>query len=125
MATDVAARVARGVALLDEKVPGWVNKVDVEQLNVSNGTTCVLGQLYGEYNFGRAKLGLDEVQAAEYGFQLRFPKGNGLADLFTILVAAFGDEYPALTKEWQRVIGVLKQNAATEVTLETRELVHA
>lgn len=125
MATDVTGRVARGVALLDEKVPGWVDRVDVEQLDVSNGLTCVLGQLFLTYSSGRAKLDLDEVQAAEHGFQLRFPKGSTLADLVTVLAAAFGDEYPALTREWQRVIGVLKQNTATEVTLETKELVHA
>lgn len=126
MATDVAERVTRGVALLDEKVPGWVDKVNVERLDVSNGVTCVLGQLYGAYNSGRAKLDLDEAQAAELGFQVRFPKGGtSLGDLVVLLVAAFGDEYPALTKEWQRVIGVLKQNTATEVTVETKELVHA
>jgi len=40
-------RVARGAALLDEKIPGWFRSVDVDTLQISSCHLCVLGQLSG------------------------------------------------------------------------------
>lgn len=41
----VEARVAAGAQWLDEQLPGWADKVDLEQLNMSSPFWCVLGQL--------------------------------------------------------------------------------
>jgi hypothetical protein len=41
----VAERVARGAALLDEKMPGWIERVNVEWLDIASCYFCVLGQV--------------------------------------------------------------------------------
>lgn len=41
-----AERVARGAAWLDEKYPGWFNKIDLSILDLADCTQCVLGQVY-------------------------------------------------------------------------------
>lgn len=38
-------RVAAGAAWLDEKYPGWEDKIDLGLLNIARADTCVLGQL--------------------------------------------------------------------------------
>lgn len=40
-------QVAKGVALLDEKVPGWWRVIDLDHLQMQNCTQCMLGQLFG------------------------------------------------------------------------------
>lgn len=42
---EATARVAKGAALLDQKLPGWAQKVDVGRLELSDCRVCVLGQL--------------------------------------------------------------------------------
>lgn len=44
--SDIAARVARGAAWLDEKYPSWYSKIDLSILDLGNCTQCVLGQVY-------------------------------------------------------------------------------
>lgn len=47
----LAMRVRRGVALLDEKVPGWHNRIDVATLELGDTRCCVVGQLMPETSF--------------------------------------------------------------------------
>lgn len=42
---DSTVEVERGAALLDELTHGWEFRVEREQLDLSNGSRCVLGQL--------------------------------------------------------------------------------
>jgi hypothetical protein len=44
MAT-IAERVARGAALLDEREPGWWQRIDLGALDMDEPCECVLGQL--------------------------------------------------------------------------------
>ena len=37
--------VARGVALLDEKVPGWRERIALGRLNMDDPVRCIVGQL--------------------------------------------------------------------------------
>ena len=41
--------VARGAALLDEKAPGWIDKIDLSTLNIASDRLCILGQVYEDY----------------------------------------------------------------------------
>ncbi len=41
--------VDAGVAVLDQKNPGWRGQVDLDILDMHNTRSCVLGQLYGSY----------------------------------------------------------------------------
>jgi hypothetical protein len=91
----VAERVARGAALLDEREPGWAERIDLGRLDVMSECRCVLGQLYLRewpdlrlpYLFAVRALGIDDTQAEQ---ALGFDDEDG--------------EYPELTAEWHRVI---------------------
>lgn len=70
--TQLALNVKRGVYALDEQFPGWREKVVVDELDLSNGESCILGQLYGGYSVGQRQLGLYHEAHASYqhGFDL-------------------------------------------------------
>lgn len=40
--------VAKGAALLDERNPGWRERINLGTLEIGSVYDCVLGQLYGE-----------------------------------------------------------------------------
>ena len=48
-------RIAAGIALLDEKVPGWCERVDLTTLNLGSTLFCVLGQVFDKSAKRRAK----------------------------------------------------------------------
>lgn len=71
----VDQRAARGAALLDQVVPAWFFRIDLETLNIRNRFLCILGQLFGDYLDGRSWLFGDVHPeqpglAAQYGFTL-------------------------------------------------------
>ena len=71
-------RVARGVALLDERVPDWRTRIDTDRLNMLDGTACVVGQLqhsldpagWSPWQYGLDRLGLvaDSSEPHDHGF---------------------------------------------------------
>jgi len=78
---DPAESVARGVALLDETVPGWRDRIDLDTLDVESTSACVLGQVfaadaehdgwYGGWGVGMRDLfgETDEVHSVPHGFE--------------------------------------------------------
>jgi hypothetical protein len=81
--TDYAARVAKGVALLDEKRPGWERELDLGTLNIRSGEHCVTAQLSGmrrgdqSYLVGMDLLNLTEGNEGSYvahGFNAEDPQ---------------------------------------------------
>lgn len=93
----VAEQVAAGMALLDEREPGWWREdaphpVGLGILRVASNCHCVLGQLHGSYRAGRAVL--DLPRDAALGF--RWATGDDGEPVY-------GDG-PALDAEWKRVI---------------------
>ena len=64
----IAERVARGAALLDEKRPGWANRIIQEDLDMTSCHDCILGQVYGDYEIGWHSLDLQS--GSEFGFDL-------------------------------------------------------
>lgn len=93
---DVATRVAQGVALLDEKKPGWVGLINLSRFAISTTDNCVLGQVYGDYGDGCQALYLGYGE--EYGFTV---KSNGMVNVVL--------EFRALQDEWTRVLTILRQ----------------
>jgi hypothetical protein len=67
---DYAARVAKGVALLDEKRPGWEQLINLDRLDIRDGTVCVTAQLSGEshWHAGMTQLGLHRDTYIAHGF---------------------------------------------------------
>ncbi|WP_095511485.1 hypothetical protein [Rubrivirga marina] len=98
------ARAARGAALLDDRDPGWADRVDPGSLHLSDGEACVLGQLWGEYRqgLGRARV-LDFssapgrfVSPVDLGFQAVGDLGDAAEALdYTFLTRAWRDEVTA------------------------------
>ena len=41
------AAVRKGAALLDKILPGWHNEVELDRLEMANGSMCMMGQLFG------------------------------------------------------------------------------
>jgi hypothetical protein len=92
----VAERVARGAALLDETVPGWDQRIDLDLLDVDCCERCILGQLFASqatawpvsrgFGAGTVALGIDDTEIEELGF-----------DDTSMTVAE-------VTAEWRRVI---------------------
>lgn len=70
------ARIRAGAMLLDEKVPGWYNKIDMGKLDVDSFSCCVVCQTFGRgFNDGLEQLGLARAdclasasEAADFGF---------------------------------------------------------
>jgi uncharacterized protein YfkK (UPF0435 family) len=42
----VDERVAAGAALLDQILPGWEGKINIEVLDIGDSDACILGQLF-------------------------------------------------------------------------------
>lgn len=70
-------RVARGAALLDERVPGWRANINTDRINMTDGSRCVLGQLapmitrdaWAGYHDAALFLGLADLDEEEsHGF---------------------------------------------------------
>ena len=80
MTTTMEQRVAAGAALLDQKNPGWRERINVEELQLWSRFQCILGQLYGVYETGLGALGAygndgynNELDwAIRHGFNGRF-----------------------------------------------------
>jgi hypothetical protein len=66
----VRERAAAGVAFLDEIVPGWRSRVDLQSLDIGSYDHCLLAQVYGKYYTGVSELNLLPDQAVQYGFFL-------------------------------------------------------
>ncbi len=61
--------VLRGVALLDEKVPDWRERIEPEGLDMGRCGRCILGQLFGFYDIGLRQLKVaSRAKSIKYGF---------------------------------------------------------
>lgn len=91
----IAERVAAGAAFLDEREPGWVDRIDPRRLDIADCSRCVLGQLFGAYVNGLDWMHdvAPHVDQLELGFM--FADGSEDAEL---------DDAEGLTTEWLRVI---------------------
>jgi hypothetical protein len=55
------ANIARGMEWLDEHMPGWSSRIDVETLDLGEPCRCVLGSLDGNYYEAMLRAGHAEV----------------------------------------------------------------
>lgn len=77
---DAKTLVGRGVALLDERYPGWEEKINLHTLEIMSCHECICGQLYGSFPAGAWKLGFGYHDAYMYGFY-RYPEGPKIVEL--------------------------------------------
>ena len=83
-------KAEKGAALLDERLPGWRKMVAPESLQLRWCSTCVLGQLFGDYERGVNALGLSDAEAREYGFYVTDGRKSSL--------------WGHLTEAWRQVL---------------------
>jgi hypothetical protein len=92
----IAERVTKGAALLDEREPGWWQRINLDTLDLWSPCKCVLGQLAThlgddwEWHTIVAQFGLRPWTDADHGFN-----ADGVQTK---------EQYDALTAEWKRVI---------------------
>jgi hypothetical protein len=67
---ELEERVQRGAQLLDEKYPGWADRIDLRSFSISSPWLCILGQLFGGYLEGVYSLNIVQ-QEALYGFNIK------------------------------------------------------
>lgn len=60
----------------------WRSRIDTDILDLQTFATCILGQLFGDFNDGLIELGFQYEEAIECGFAGAF------------------DRYDVLTNEW-------------------------
>ena len=95
-------RVQTGITWLDDAVPGWIAKIDIDRLDMSDGRHCLLAQMAGEYyTEARCSLELSESEAQSLGFS-----NNP------------GTSYDGLTAEWKRRV---RERGIAYMTEETPE----
>ena len=61
-------RIAEGVKLLNQERPGWLDKVDLGELDMGNPLCCIIGQVDGDYE--TSELVESDKTSAAWGFTL-------------------------------------------------------
>lgn len=95
---DHAARVRKGAALLDERVPGWADRIDRMRLAVSDGNACVLAQVVGKhYAYGLRLVSLSPKDGPMYGFASDGETSEQTNEDFRLLTECWHAEITART----------------------------
>lgn len=106
--TTIQERVLAGSAWLDEHRPGWVDRIDLETLDLGNGCHCVLGQEYHGFSSGLVEVDSSATwprTAAGLGFYAR-------AELYD---HAPEREYDILTDAWRAFITARREQSEVSV----------
>jgi hypothetical protein len=62
-------RINRGMERLNSYYGDeWINRIDLDTLDIGKAESCILGQLEGGYHRGMAKLNLNNEECWLYGF---------------------------------------------------------
>lgn len=119
MAT-IAERVQAGVEFLNEKMPGWEKKINLDTLDLADGRHCILGQIFAAYaktgrsgyNYGCEYFGF--FADTEYLYNCRFDYGFSINNT---------GSFQELTAEWWNAISALrKPNPDTEHLVRAIEI---
>jgi hypothetical protein len=103
---DYAARVAKGVALLDEKRPGWERELDLEILDIEHGGRCVTAQLSGMRNGLTSYLdGMEQLELTPGDRGTYVAHGFNAADsMVSAQDYSQSDAYATLNSLWRDVV---------------------
>ena len=84
----IETRVQSGMQKLDERLPGWPQKIDLERLDMCSNTDGILEQLFGGYYAGLKALGLRFAGGWDHGFDIE-PDSDGDLEAWAQLTEAW------------------------------------
>ncbi len=123
-----ATRVQAGTAWLDDALPGWADKVDLDRLNLASSCNCILGQLnhdlvlakHGRLWWGRMRTWLKQHNSGltpveylkEYGYGAlasgynRSSPTNMMSgrEAVSLGFTTNGKTWAPLNREWHKII---------------------
>src|SRR5688572_21756971 len=106
MSSKYDEQISRGMVLLDERVPGWEHRIDLERLRLSECKDCVVGQLFG----GEPTL-LGDTPILDDGYGIDFYTDGAyrlgvLEDDYLYGFTLLNEEqtFGGLTRAWKRAI---------------------
>jgi hypothetical protein len=117
-------QIAQGVALLDANVPGWLERVDVDAIDMERGEVmdamgdcgCVLTQLDALYRWPRANGRRAVLQPGDTGVYERALMGLGLSyetdEEYGFRPGGTSRAWKRLTNEWKATILRLRAERA-------------
>jgi len=85
----VQERVMAGASFLDERSPGWDEKINLAGLDMGNDYRCILGQLYKHYRVGKTELNITTRTSRDLGFDS---------------ISGTTSAYHRITVEWGKLI---------------------
>ena len=112
----IEERVAKGAALMDEKVPGWERKIDTASLDMGQCPRCVIGQVLGINETLPYLYQMSEFaeKCQSLGLEFGGYDDNGIED-HGFDVSDDDDEYAVLGTAWLAEIA-RRLNSTTEAT---------
>lgn len=94
-----------GAALLDEKLPGWADKIDLDAFVITSIYSCVLGQLYGGYGRGLGELFGEEIYTSNATEAKRLAERVASLGFDMSTIGEYDYSWGDLQKEWEYLIG--------------------
>lgn len=96
----IEERVENGVAFLDQVAIGWEHRINLQTLRLWACSSCVLGQVFGDYTDAVRIFDIEEIEARALGFMA------GAEDPVWTRQQRDTDEdvWDLLEDEWRRVI---------------------
>ena len=99
---DALQRARRGAAYLDGVDPGWHGRIDLVSLELASGTSCVLGQLHGEFRRGLSRARLWELSSAPRASLS--PVAYGFRCVNVVDEALEARDYVYLNQAWGQIL---------------------
>ena len=95
---EVNVRVRNGARWLDENFPGWVDRIDLETLNLANSESCICGQVFEQKsNNSITSVGLYwSSDGYDYAFTHLFDEANSWITALVRREPKKGDSYRAV-----------------------------
>ena len=87
-------QIEAGAKLLDEKVPGWVERQNLEKLDISDIDNCVVGQTFPDRPYTEALMELFDEDDEQSALHMSLQYG------FCIPSDRTYEGYSQLTEEW-------------------------
>lgn len=92
-------QIKNGIALLNDffDTKEWAYRIELDELDMGDVSTCVLGQLFGSFNVALFTLGLSRRGSFDCGF-----------DLVVKDIGTRNKQVAELGKEWKKAIKKLR-----------------